>query len=64
VLLALGIQHAMRMRHTVLCGLPDYNTSPHYLITGTIRGKKVIGNKMCFHFNCKYRPKLFHSKKN
>jgi hypothetical protein len=39
--LALGIQHAMGMRHTVISDLPGlYNTFPHYLINGTIFGEK------------------------
>ena len=36
---ALDIQYAMRMRHTVICGLL-YNMFPHYLIKGTILEKK------------------------
>jgi hypothetical protein len=33
----LGIQHAGRMRHTVICGLSGCNSiSPHYLINGNI----------------------------
>jgi hypothetical protein len=36
---ALGIKHAMRMRHIVICGFaPLYNIFPHYLINGTIFG--------------------------
>ena len=34
-------QHAMRMRHTVICGLSDSIIFfPHYLVTGKIVGKK------------------------
>jgi hypothetical protein len=40
VFVALGIQFAMRMRHTVTCDLPHYNIFPHYLINGTFLGKK------------------------
>jgi hypothetical protein len=31
VFVALGIQHAMRMRHIVLCGLPRSTTSFHII---------------------------------
>ena len=38
---ALGIEHATRIRHIVICGLhPLYNIFPRYLINGTILEKK------------------------
>jgi hypothetical protein len=42
VSVALGIQHAMRMSHTVLGSVRLYNTFPHYLINGEIFKKKII----------------------
>jgi hypothetical protein len=52
VFVALVIQHAMRLRHIVICGLPGFaNCFPHYLINGTIFGKKVIGRKIVFWFS-------------
>jgi hypothetical protein len=39
VSVTLVIQHSMRMRHTVFCGLSrSTNIFPHYLINGTIFG--------------------------
>jgi hypothetical protein len=42
VSVALVIQHVMRMRHIIICGLPDSTIFfSHYLIKGTISEKKV-----------------------
>jgi len=49
VCVALGIQHAMRIRR-IICGLPHSTTFfPHYLINGTIfeRKKKRFLNIKC-----------------
>ena len=47
VFVALVIQHAMRTRHIVICGLPRSTIFfPRYLINGTIK-KKNIKYKMC-----------------
>jgi hypothetical protein len=52
VFVAFGIQHAMRTRHTVICGLPG-STIFFRIISksDTIFGKKkVMEHKMCFDF--------------
>jgi len=47
VSIALGILHAIRMRHIVI---QRYSIFPHYLIKGTIFERTVIEYKMCFVF--------------
>jgi hypothetical protein len=58
--LALGIQHAMRLRNIVMWPAPLYNTFPHYLINGTIFGeKKMLTRSVCFDFLYKVSLKHF-----
>jgi len=66
VSVALVIQHALRMRHIAICGLPRSTIFfPHYLINGTIFGKKVTEHKMCVLIFCTtFVRKISHCKKN
>ena len=49
VFVASGIQHAMRMRHNVICGLSGSTIYFHkYLINGTIFEKKIFNIKCVF----------------
>jgi len=46
VILALGIQNTMRMRH-IICGLSGFTVSFHTSHTGDDFRKEVIQHKMC-----------------
>ena len=47
--MALGIQHAMGLRHIFVYGLAMlYNIFPYYIINGTIFEKKLLNIKYVF----------------
>jgi len=64
VFVALGIQHAMRVRHIVICGMPRYTVFFH-IISQTARLKKnVIEHKMCvLIFSARFVSSVSNSKK-
>ena len=68
VSVALGTQHAMRMRHTVICGLPRCRTY-FYIISRNVGLKKkrnVTEHKMCVLIFSRtfFFLNISHSKKN
>jgi hypothetical protein len=69
VFVALGIQHAMCMRHIVICGLPDCKKCLHIISQTARLGRgggwgKVIEHKMCvLIFSTVFMWNISHSKK-
>ena len=64
---ALGIQHAMGMRHIAICGLQGlYIICPYYLINGEIVEKKELLyiKYMIFIFSVTFVLDISHCKKN
>jgi len=64
--LALGTQHAMHMRHIIIC---DFSGSTiffhHYLINSMIFEKKITVHEMCvLIFSTAFAWKISHSKQN
>jgi len=57
-----GIQHAIGMRHIVICGLSGSTIFSTYLIKNTIFLKNVIEHKMCFGFLYNFYLKHFSLK--
>jgi len=66
VLVALVIQHTMRLWHIVICSLPDSaKLFSHYLINRTMFEKKIIEHEMCVVIlYTSFVRNISHSKKN
>jgi len=63
VFMALGIQHAMRMRHFFICGLPGSTTFLHCISQKAWFSKKKLNTKVCFDFLYAFFN-TYHSQKN
>jgi len=55
---ALGIQHAMRMRRIVMWPAPLY-IFPHYLTSGKIFEKELLNTKCVFHVSLQILSEIF-----
>ena len=68
VFVAVGIQHAMRVRRVVIFNLLGFhNIFPHCLINATIfeKKKRAVQHKMCvLVFSTNFIQKIYHSKEN